>query len=309
MKRKIVTMKKITLAILALIIILCFGISFAEGDNALEQTTDASVQNDKAEKEEDILFRNIPWGSSVNETINALKDQFGSVQVAGRKLHPWFNIRPDNNKIHNTQVIICEVSIPELQVAGYGVYEFKTLDAQPNKFGNREWIPRKEGNNVILYFIPAINEDGKTISENEGYFVGAEYTGFYNEGIKPDDMIDEFADKLSDLYGSYKEDDRDEYGRINRNTHWKRWEQGNSLILMIKNVYEEENLLAGILDNEPEMIERPYTFSLRYINTSEELEALKEKAEEVYKAESEAEQQQKEDQKKKEQDQRGTDGL
>ena len=158
-------------------------------------------------------------------------------------------------------------------------------------------------------FIPAINEDGKTISENEGYFVGAEYTGFYNEGIKPDDMIDEFADKLSDLYGSYKEDDRDEYGRINRNTHWKRWEQGNSLILMIKNVYEEENLLAGILDNEPEMIERPYTFSLRYINTSEELEALKEKAEEVYKAESEAEQQQKEDQKKKEQDQRGTDGL
>ena len=154
MKRKIVTMKKITLAILALIIILCFGISFAEGDNALEQTTDASVQNDKAEKEEDILFRNIPWGSSVNETINVLKDQFGSVQVAGRKLHPWFNIRPDNNKIHNTQVIICEVSIPELQVAGYGVYEFKTLDAQPNKFGNREWIPRKEGNNVILYFYP-----------------------------------------------------------------------------------------------------------------------------------------------------------
>lgn len=127
------------------------------------------------EEKSEILFRNIPWGSSVADTISLLKKDLGS-DINFRKTDPARILDGDDFGYYNDDycLLYYTASCSGLKVAGVKVAE------------------------IQLFFIPEYNSEQHTLSEDEGRLIQAGY--WFRQDPKE---INQISKKLDDIYGEH----------------------------------------------------------------------------------------------------------
>lgn len=145
-----------------------------------------TVYSESNGTESEIIFRDIPWGSSIQDALAIIKKTPDSIrEIDGPKMTTWsFD---DFNQI--VPVIYYSIAIPDLKVSG-----FKVRDLHGNLvFGN-----------INLYFLPKISGDQKSYSKTEGKLIGAAYCtivpldSYYGSD---EELKNELIKKLNKLYG------------------------------------------------------------------------------------------------------------
>ena len=260
-------------------------------------------------EEKEITFRGIPWGSSIEETLNMLKEDLGEEISWKTKVFTDYDSErkfledPDLLKVsRNFGVKIC-VTVPNLKVAGFEVKNF-TRKNRLVKDGNEDYVEYLSSDNIILYFSPVLNEDGISYTTEEGSLFRAEYAGFVPEdGMKPWDMKQELSDKLTTLYGKAEK----MRSGSQKSSIWKIGD--NSLYLVPawgKNYDQYRAAIRG--DGHENILLTSYMIYTSNINEEEynQIMSIKRWAEQEQK---ENEQKKEQEEKQKERNERGSDGL
>ena len=145
-----------------------------------------TVYSESNGTESEIIFRDIPWGSSIQDALAIIKKTPDSIrEIDGPKMTTWsFD---DYNQV--VPIIYYSIAIPDLKVSG-----FKVRDPHGNLvFGN-----------INLYFLPKISADQNNYSKTEGKLIGAEYCNIVplNSYYGSDEELkEELIKKLNKLYG------------------------------------------------------------------------------------------------------------
>ena len=140
--------------------------------------------------EDDILFREIPWGFTTEEVEALLRQDFGEDIQIGIS--------------YESPAVTMTVSVPGLTVAGIPVKSCDTINDTSSDFTLE--LTTSDTDNVVLRFLPKLSEDGQSYSTEEAVLISAGYSFLDPSDIlTPWAMWDELASKLDALYGEHKE--------------------------------------------------------------------------------------------------------
>lgn len=261
--------------------------------SAIPQVNKTSSRTEREDNPDGkILFRGIPWGSTVDETLGILKESSSWIKVVSEK-RVW------KEKFANWPDYVTVISI-KVQVPGLAVAGFPTLED-------------KDGANITLYFLPKVPDGYTAYSKSEGSFVAAEYYGIGSlVGKSTNELKQELSKKLDSLYGE---------------NDGETWQKDGICISMNEVKHREQ-----VVDMEYEMTRKPTQpikyktayvtigYGLVYSNWSESvrkeaeiIQDIDHKEEEREKEEWEQEKREKEqreqEKKEEEEESRGYDGL
>lgn len=172
-----------------------------------------------AEEEKEILFRDIPWGTSYTDVDNQNPD-FGLWPIEGDSF-----ISPSVDAIlldNNYEGIDFEYG--DINIIG------NTFDFTPNVAGYT-------ASEVTLYFAYTSQDTTLSKTEQDSALYGAKYKF---EAMDLESMANDLVSKLTSLYGDPEEttNDKDIWGNKSTFTHWK---GANDTELMLKTTDASED--------------------------------------------------------------------
>lgn len=174
-----------------------------------------------ADTEQEITFRDIPWGVTFDNAKTLLESQGlrFALQNAYSKDATEYTRRSHGNKytglygnetgIDGQYWIIYELGATNLKVAGFDVYGVQAY-SDPEKDYSAAYRLNNNYDNIKLYFMPLLDESGTALvcSEN-GKPVESLYRAQYSfiapvKGMAAEDMGKELLEKLDSVYGEHK---------------------------------------------------------------------------------------------------------
>ena len=252
----------------------------------------------------DTTWQGIPWGSSISETIEILKQKYGE-RIAWTVETGYSDSYLSPFRFYGLRVTL---TIPKLEVAGFPV---KSYSAKEYNNGQYSVVAKgyeavySNANNVVLYFIPQINESGTDFSTEEGRLWAARYVG-----LKPTDkmslreMREELKEKIAKLYNTYWSD----YPSYDDPSHIKytieQCRAGTTYIRLITDSREAEHTGLSLTPGTQYSM---MAVSLVYSDFS--LKDEYDKIQAIMDKRKEENRKKQEEEKQKEKDKRGTDGL
>ena len=287
-------MKKIVALLLT--VMLLFGIS------------DSIAENTDSKK---ITFRGIPWGSSIEDTLNILKKEFGDgISVDIEFDEKGFKYAKGTHYFSGP-MIKCSLSIPNIKVAGYGIANYTTgakRDFLGNKDSDYTVISFYSQNNIVLYFQPILVDDGTDYSHDEGMLWRADYIAFVpivNGDGKS--MENELIEKLDGLYSEHTVSENKSNFYV-----WNKDYTIKDSETVYQRIYEwnDENTFVNCIEIKAGYHERDVaSVTISYSTMSEEIKSVNDRIIRINatRAREEAEKQRQMEEENKEN--RGTDGL
>lgn len=155
----------------------------------------------EGEREKEILFRDIPWGTNYTDVDNQHGD-FGLWPISGDSY-----ITPSVDAVLlDDQYEGLRFEYGDINIVG------NTMDFAPEVAG---YTPDE----VVLYFAYTVNDGIVNKTEQESAFYGATYRF---ESMDLESMSNDLVSKLTSLYGQPDEntDDKDMWGNVYTFTHW-----------------------------------------------------------------------------------------
>ena len=162
-------------------------ISVYVAQTAIQGTGSGANRVSEEEKTKGMIsFRGINWESSVDETLEKLRESStymsitSEARLTSEKFANWPKYVP---------VIEMGVQISDLTVAGFPAER------------------KSDGTNIVLYFPPKVSGDRNSYSSKEGMLVAAKYYCIGRiKDLEWSDVEEEISKKLSTLYGEQEED-------------------------------------------------------------------------------------------------------